>query len=349
MDHSLLRLWLGLPPGPWPPDHYTLLGLAPGRGDPAAIEPLVLSRMDRLRPHQLLHPELVTEGMNRLAQALICLTDPVARAAHDAELGLDAATIWNTSDRAKSEPDFLLLLRDLGEPTQATEVAFSPGLAPPERLPYEVVEPNESEPPPLPYELVPYEVVETPVGLPLPPAYEVVEAELVKLPAVPWQPANRRQLYVRLVVLRRLLAAWRKLKPGLADPREPFDRPIRVVLFIEAATLVRSLLDSHRGLLVESGALVAVLLRQPHMLATLRTLLPDQRRAVAIDWQRTELWLEREQVRLRKVARSQGRRRKRIGGRWRGLGWVSRSPEVVLVVLAGAVVLVALVRWVGRM
>src|SRR5262245_25493538 len=85
VDFTLLRSWLGLVPGPWPPDHYTLLGLAPGPTNSASIEQVVLARMDSLRPHQLLHPDLVTEGMNRLAQALICLTDSAARAAYDAE------------------------------------------------------------------------------------------------------------------------------------------------------------------------------------------------------------------------------------------------------------------------
>src|SRR5207248_9650398 len=80
VDHSLLRSWLGLPPGPWPPDHYALLGLAPGPCDAAAVERLVLARMARLRPHQLLHPELVTEGLKRLGPAPGCLTDPAARA-----------------------------------------------------------------------------------------------------------------------------------------------------------------------------------------------------------------------------------------------------------------------------
>src|SRR5262245_6776032 len=46
--------------------------------------------MDLLRRHQLLHPELVTTGMNRLAQALICLTDPASKTAYDTELGLPA-------------------------------------------------------------------------------------------------------------------------------------------------------------------------------------------------------------------------------------------------------------------
>ena len=87
MDYNLLRSWLGLPPGAWPPDHYTILDFPPGTYEPAAVEPCVMLKMDRLRQHQLRHPELVSEGMNRLAQALITLTDPLSRKTYDSELG----------------------------------------------------------------------------------------------------------------------------------------------------------------------------------------------------------------------------------------------------------------------
>lgn len=362
MDHSLLRVWLGLPPGPWPPDHYTLLALRPGHGDPTAVEPLVLERMARLRPHQLLHPELVTEGMNRLAQALICLTDSVARAAYDAELGLMPQPTPSRAPRVhpgpapETEADFLLLLRGLGEdsPRPATdavpvvETVFAPGLPPPEPLPpaYEVVEP---EPLPPAYELVPYEVVEDPEVAPVPP-YEVVEAELVSapvVPAVPWRPANRRQLYARLVALRRLLAAWGKLQPILANPREPLDRPIQVLTLIEAAEEVRLLLMSQREIIREMrrpGSLVVALVCQPLLLATLRTLLPDQRRAVAIDWRRAQRVLEQDQTRLRELARSRSLPRRRARRRGQFFRWIIQIPECVLLVLAVLGIAVLLLR-----
>lgn len=76
MDFALLRSWLDLPAGAeWPPDAHVLLGLPPGPVDPGDAEVRALDRMDRLRPYQLLHPELVTEGMTRLAQALITFTE----------------------------------------------------------------------------------------------------------------------------------------------------------------------------------------------------------------------------------------------------------------------------------
>lgn len=76
MDVALLRSWLDLPVGAaWPPDPHVLLGFPPGPVDPGEAEARALDRMDRLRPYQLLHPELVTEGMTRLAQALITFTE----------------------------------------------------------------------------------------------------------------------------------------------------------------------------------------------------------------------------------------------------------------------------------
>jgi hypothetical protein len=86
MSHEWICSCLELPPDSWPPDHYTLLGLAPGEADSGQVEQRVCERMEKLRPYQLTHTEQATEAMNRLAQALVCLTDPAARQAYDALL-----------------------------------------------------------------------------------------------------------------------------------------------------------------------------------------------------------------------------------------------------------------------
>jgi hypothetical protein len=198
VEHSLLQSWLGLPPGPWPPDHYTLLGLAPGADEPALVEPRVLDRMAKLRPHQLLHPELVTEGMNRLAQALVCLTDPAARAAFDAEIGVRTVQPEPDLDLKSPAarpapppiptsayevvPTFPLGIEDelpASDVTQVLEVPFTAGLAPPAPivLAYSVI---ETQPPPLPA----FEVVAEPI----------IEAIVVPAVARDWQPASRREL-----------------------------------------------------------------------------------------------------------------------------------------------------------
>src|SRR5207237_8787461 len=57
-----------------------------GEVDAAGGEERGLDRMERLRRYQLAHPEAVTDAMNRLAQALVCLTDRAAKAAYDATL-----------------------------------------------------------------------------------------------------------------------------------------------------------------------------------------------------------------------------------------------------------------------
>jgi hypothetical protein len=358
VDYSPLRTWLGLAPGSWPPDHYTLLGLAPGRCDLATVEPRVLARMALLRPHQLLHPELVTEGMNRLAQALICLTDPAARAAYDAEHGFATAPAPAIPPQPPpvTGPEVASILAEPGEPesvvpdpTLLLEYPLSPGMEPPEPLPppYEVVE-EEPDGPLLPYEVVWEEDVSPPV-----PAYEVVaptevvEAELVAPPDRPWQPATRRQLFARLALLRRFLAAWRTLQPFVADPREPLARPARVLGFLEAVTQVRPLLASLPGLVGDSGRsgeLVAIALRQPHVLHTFRTLLPDQRRTVAIDWRRAELAVQREYTRLRELDRTGRPRQRRWSRRGRLVRWAARNPESLLVAAAIIALLSAALR-----
>jgi hypothetical protein len=322
--------------------------------------------MDRLRPHQLLHPELVTEGMNRLAQALICLTDPVARAVYDAELdlvgrtrsvsdGVELTTApphYPTTPQLQTVlpyeviPGFPIPTDDETEPvaanaTPTAEVPFEPGLLPPESIPP-------------PYEVVaPYEIVEGEV-LPRSPPYEVVAELVAPPPAPPWQPATRRELYARLADLRRFLAAWQKLKPFWGDPREPLDRPIRVLALLEAVSRLR-LLVGLRSELVGApgrpGAVVVALVRQPLVLHTFRTLLPDQRRALALDWRRAELELIREHERLREASRSGRPRHHRLRPRGRLrrlLRWVARTPETILWILVLIVVIAVVLRSSGR-
>lgn len=94
IDHSeaanrdLLCKWLNLPKSPWPPDYYTLVGLARGQGTTEEIEHRILERMEKLRQHQLMQPVAVTRGMNLLAQAMNCLTHPDTRLEYDRTLSI---------------------------------------------------------------------------------------------------------------------------------------------------------------------------------------------------------------------------------------------------------------------
>ncbi|MBA4191143.1 MAG: hypothetical protein C0467_24440 [Planctomycetaceae bacterium] len=322
LDDSLLRSWLGLPPGAWPPDHYTLLGLERGQCDPAEVEGIVLARMERLRVHQLLHPDLVTEGMNRLAQSLICLTDPVARAAYDAEREpaqpVAPATLGY---EVVDEPDVTAT-----DVTQIIEIPFAPGLAPPEVGP--------------PRDLIPE---------PLSPAYELVpddQVAVVPEPLPQSQPPARRELFARLALVRRLIAAWQKLKPALADPQESLARPVAVLLLLEAIGELRPHIEDFRNVLDQSGGSgerVLALVSQRFVLPTLRTLLPEQRRALSQDWRDVEVLLIGEYAQLRERVR-QGRPVRRNRSVWQVAGWVARTPEVVLLVLTLATIIVAMFR-----
>jgi hypothetical protein len=334
--------------------------------------------MDRLRTHQLLYPELVTEGMNRLAQALICLTEPADRAAYNAELGLHNQTEQEVAqerptDRSKGNeqaetqaeeiPDEWLLRAFPPEPeeqvptqppaadmTQVLEVPFTAGLAPPERTASSEEGAASAQPktsPPAP--ALPYEVVWEPDTSPQEVARggaEVVEANLVALPAAQWSPRTRRQIFARLASIRHLLASWQKLKPVLADPREPLTRVSRVLAFLEAVVEVRPLLPALRGLVGEPGrpgGLVAAIVLQPLVVPSFRMLLPDQRLAIARDWRKAEFVLGQEYKRLRELVRTTRPVRKRTRRRWRNV-WLTRTPEVVLVVLILVVMIVALIR-----
>jgi len=293
MNSELLRGWLGIEQPAWPPDAHTLLGIAPGEGDIARIEIEVQKRIATLRCHQLSYPDEATEGMNRLAQALICLTDPVARAAHDAEL---------RSPEAAPKP-----------------LADTYGMLP-----------STANPP-----------------LPSPPEEPTPAAEPLALPVGDWQPRTRRELFALLAVMRRLLVAWRRLKPALADPDEPLARPAAVLALLEAVADLRPLLDHLQSLVASTGGtgtLVMEMIRQRFALPTFRTLSTEQRGALSLDWRRAEQSFTHELNRLRELVRT-GRPPRRGGHRTgKFFRWATRTPEVLLLVLAIVTVLVVTLR-----
>jgi hypothetical protein len=107
MNVELIRHWLNLPAGNWPPDHYSLLALRPKEADAELIERRTHERIAAVRPYQLNYPEEVTEVLNRLAAAFNCLTDAAAKKSYDASLGTQAATdqhIVQADDWAGMDP-----------------------------------------------------------------------------------------------------------------------------------------------------------------------------------------------------------------------------------------------------
>jgi hypothetical protein len=93
MNSKILCRWLDIVD--WPPDHYVLLGLKPGEVDALHIEQRVQERMAKLRSYQLSHPEEATEGMNRVAQAFICLTEALAQSSRPSK-GMNGAVTQDT-------------------------------------------------------------------------------------------------------------------------------------------------------------------------------------------------------------------------------------------------------------
>src|ERR1019366_7428103 len=92
MNQEILCTWLGLPKASWPPDPWTLLGLPRGEPDLATIEERVQDRMTKLRHYQLSYPDEATEGMNRLAEAFVTLSETCSKPAARAEPPTPAPT-----------------------------------------------------------------------------------------------------------------------------------------------------------------------------------------------------------------------------------------------------------------
>lgn len=319
--HDRLCAWLELPPGTWPPDHYTLLGLPPGRGDVAAIEERVMERMERLRPHQLKHPELVTEGMNRLAQALVCLTDRDARAAYDRSLKLTLPV----AEGGEEEAD-VVVAEEVAEKTVSEEAALPilPGGEEPTggRFP--------AEPPAVAVDFTTFG------GEPVAPADPSARewAEATQTPKnIAVRTVSQRVIYRRLAALRRALRAWEALRPFLGTPGEMLVTPGAVLAFLHARRLAQEALPRVARLIREPprpGSVVAAIVRSPHPIHLVRWLLPSQRQLVARDWQRGYDELQRAYARLREMAIT-GRPRHPANDLLPLLRFLRQSPEWLLV------------------
>jgi hypothetical protein len=305
MDAELICTWLKLPPGSWPPDHYTLLGLAPGEGDVARIEQQVYERMERVRCYQLPHPEPATEAMNRLAQALLCLTDPRAKNAYDASLRGERSPAPSTQKRETSE--------FAGAPAE-------PRVANWETAPPPLAGQWEDAPPPLRGD---WEQSQPPVRLPVDmsaafagAAPQGTEAATVAEAANGFQAAvtvnadaassdpmvetaridtaarkglsTRRALQGRAIRTRQLLWAWKLAGIYLNQPRRLLSRPREATELINSMQAIRELLRGFPPILGEAGQpgyLVLTLARQQILVPMFQTLLPSQRDALARDWQ----------------------------------------------------------------
>jgi hypothetical protein len=363
MSHELICTWLGLPATCWPPDHYTLLGLERGEANPDRIEQQVHEHLERVRRYQLAHPEQVTEAMNRLAQAFVCLTDPEAKRAYDATLGLTpalrAAGTASPESQAKPAAGSLLFPSGAGTVETVDPLAWlfgpwnpaaaqpaAPGgprlvdwasTPPPPRL---EPEPGTSSDPVSAADgtaTVGKSSAETAVE------HTLLPAELSPLPQeTPPLGARRglgtkRVLYYRVSRTRQLLWAWEQAGRYLNHPSRLLTRPTEATELIRLLQSVRRLLRTFPPLLGEAGQpgdLVLALARQQLVVPTFQTLLPSQREALARDWQAGRTLLVSHREFLRQELRGL-RGRGRLGRAFRSLRLTLRDHPGIWLFLLG--------------
>jgi hypothetical protein len=334
MSRELICSWLKIAAEPWPPDHYTLVGLQRGEADAARIERHVRERHELLLRYQLTHPEQVTEALNRLAQAFVCLTDPAAKRAYDAALlgkplepvapAPAAAPAVDTPAPAspKPPPDPLAWL--YGPFTEGTrqKLAAAMGAEPAEQAPAAseptapaTAQANGSAAPPA--EPAPPQVAPPPAPAP-PPADPVVEAAQSALARRGL--GTKRALYYRISRTRQLIRAWVQVGKYVGDATAQLRKRSDAVELVRQLTSIRQLLRDFPPLLGQAGQpgyLVVALARQPLILQTFLGLLPTQREALVRDWQaglallaahrlflREELWGLRRKGRLGRAVRA---------------------------------------------
>ena len=352
MDTDLLRSWLDLPPGRWPPADRELLGVE--ASTPALAERRAMQLMSRLRPHQLLHPDLVTEGMNRLAQAMLSVashrpTVPPAAPARvpSAHGGLPPTVVlpalsYDAIDLAPPPPS-------APKPAAAPTVPTAAPLV----FDAEVVE----DEPDAPIPFARFEQLEAPpvaraalgVAAEFEPVPEVTPPELPLPPGL--SAESRRLVYRQVAALRALLRAWAGLRTFCGNPSEDCDTPGRVYALQDAVALFHAALR-HPGCdadaLAPLAPRVSAVFRQPLPLAVLRMLSLPQRRLLARDWA-----LGQSHLAAREIALRNSLRRTRPGGtivqHLRAAGrFVAAHPEVTLAPPALVLAAVVLAKWAAR-
>jgi hypothetical protein len=303
MSHEQVCSWLGLPPGNWPPDHYTLLGLDPGESDLERIEQRIHDRLTLLRSRQLHHPDQVSEAMNLLARAFSCLLDPEAKRCYDAAL-LGRATGVNGQAADQTKPPWYIVMGSGGGPEArwiecpggaaswlAGWFSETPSASPPTSTAsaagfvfFGVSATDETEAAANPPPAAPPTVPPAPPPAPKPIDHITTRA---RSPSARRGLGTKRALYYRIARTRRLLAAWERAGKFLGHPKR------RVLRTKEAEELTRQLdaivyyLESFPPLLGEAGQTgfyVVSLANQEMVVPTFRMLLPSQRETLARDW-----------------------------------------------------------------
>jgi hypothetical protein len=344
MDTNTLRTWLGLPPGPWPPGDRELLGLGLELISPADVELRALEQMEKLRPHQLIHPDLVTEGMNRLAQALITLTSPATATATGQKPDGGGETLPPVIQPVRPKPR---------RPRRPAKPHTPTRQEPPTQTAPTGVERNvvfEAEP------VAADKVVQPEPGVFRPPALlsgEAIVPDEVPRPAAVAQrhkrvaiPAGRRDGYAALVRLRKLLWGMEQLRPFFADPGERLVTPLRLFEYIRAVRAFRNEVRRERsaGWPASHGRLVLTVVEHPLSLSVFRELVPSQRHAVAADWAMTHKELSGDYAWLRRYLTETKPSQGWLRNVRKSRGWLRGNPEWLLVVVASAAFVAAVIR-----
>jgi len=281
MNHDKIYTWLGLPSGHWPPDHYSLLGLQPGEGDIARIEYHVQERLAKLRCYQLSHPDQATEAMNRLAQAFMCLTDPIAKKAYDQAAGcLTQERNGGAGDASKQAPSM---------PAAIDDTAVGPKTHPPVRG-------TENSPAPAGPELATNEqpqLVETTQG-PLSPTPVQISQPADAIYEAAHASADARHglgtihgLVERVYHTRQLLWAWEQAGKFLNKPKRRLTRTTNPTELTKHLGEISDLLVDFPPILGQPGQpgyRVMAMARLEMTVDMFNMLDPPQRQALANDW-----------------------------------------------------------------
>jgi hypothetical protein len=292
MDCQLICQWLGLPATAWPPDYYVLLGLPPGEGDTARIEQHAHERLARLRCYQITHPEQATEAMNRLAQAMVCLTDPDSKRRYDAGLGLRGNGKHQATPQEQQAPGAAAALDWAKTPppvrvptaSEAAQAAVAPPAMPAPVPP--PVAPLVGAAPLLLAAPSDASGVLPPIVLSALPADPVLEAARSS-PEARRGLGTRRALLERLLVTRELMRLWDQVGRYLARPKRRLAKPAEDGDLTRRLTRMdRQLLDFPRllGQAGQPGYRVVMLAREEHVAEAFKALGPDERETLALDW-----------------------------------------------------------------
>jgi hypothetical protein len=347
MNHQQICAWLGITDADWPPDHYRLLGLEIGEPNIQRIEEQVHGRLEAVRRYQLTNPELVTEAMNRLAQAFVCLTDPAAKQAYDLDLRGESTP---SAVAVEEAPDGLAWLHNAtGELVPLEEEAEPVQEAQPKEVGQAL---NPTKLAELPADATPPDIV-IPEGLP-PNVAAASAAEKIDPAAASASEARarrgigtKRTLYFRIARTRKLLAAWEQAGRFLAHPQRRITKPAEATELIRLLARIRSLLSGFPPLMGQAGQPgyhVIALASQGAPVPVLQTLLPSQREALAQHWEAGKKFLTAHCQFLRQEARAR-RKRGRLGRALRAAAsYVAENPEYVLFALALLAVTIAIAR-----